>query len=142
MVALTNEESHRCQLFGYPTIALANATRQLPNGTVMPSPRGVIPFTVVHRSLYTSNRPPSVVTLAPGGRAYLEVTKYRCDGRELRRATILTLNAPISGQILTLTLPPGEGVGTFSYCQGGPRDPGNVVSVSPVSASVRSLYPQ
>jgi Protein of unknown function (DUF4232) len=139
MVALTNEESHRCQLYGYPMITLANATRELPNGTVMPSPHGVIPFSVVHRSLYTSNRPPSVVTLAPGDRAYVEVTKYRCDGRELKRATILTLNAPISGQILALMLPPGEGVGTFAYCQGGPQDPGNFVSVTPVSTSVRSL---
>jgi Domain of unknown function (DUF4232) len=142
MVAVTNGASHACQVFGYPRIVLANAMRQLPNNTLVPSSRGELPFTVVHGSPYTSNRPPSVVTLAPGGRAYVEVTKYRCDRKELRHATNLTLYVPISGQVLTVTLPPSEGVGTFSYCQGGPRDPGNLVSVSPVSASVRWLYPR
>jgi hypothetical protein len=137
MVSLTNDETRTCQLFGYPMIELADAVRQLPNGTVVPSPRGVLPFKVVHRSQYTSNLPPSIVTLAPGGRAYVEVTKYRCDRGELRRATTLTLHVPTTGQILALRLSPG-----FSFCRGGPKDPGNVVSASSISVSARSLYPQ
>jgi len=138
ILVLTNDNKHSCQIYGYPQVVLLDR----PGGVLPPvTSRGLMAFTYVHRSLYTSNRPPSVVTLAPGAHAYIEVTKYRCDLKELASAKTLRLEAPISGQLLTVSFPTPQGVGTLSYCQGGPRDPGNYVSVTPVSASVRSLYP-
>gem|GEM_PF-4315990 len=131
MVTLVNAATSTCQLFGYPSVTLlTNSGRTMPFSFV----RG--------QSQYMSNKPPSIVTLAPGAKAYVEVTKYRCDLREITSAATLRLVVPMTGQVLSIRQPSAQGVGTLSYCAGGSHGPGNLVSVSPVSVSARSLYPQ
>lgn len=131
MVTLTNVGWSPCQLFGYPRIALLTSWGR------------VIPFIYVRgQSEYMSNSPASLVTLAPSARAYVEVTKYRCDLQDQAQAAVLRLAPPNGGRSLAVRQSSPQAVGTFSYCEGGPHDPGNLVSISRVSASAQSLFPR
>jgi Protein of unknown function (DUF4232) len=142
MITLTNTSPTTCELYGYPGIALSasNANPQWPQGRLV----GQLRFTYLDgESLYLSNRPPGVVRLSAGAHAYVEVTKYRCDLGDDAAARTLRVIVPISGEVLTIPISSAtlQGVGTLSYCDGGAHDPGNVVSVSPVSGSIRGLLP-
>jgi hypothetical protein len=131
MITLANVGASPCDVIGYPKV------------TLLTSSGHVIPFAYLHgHSQYTFNRPPRLVTLAVGATAYVEVTKYRCDLRAITSAATLRLVVPVTGQVLSIRQPTPQGVGTLSYCQGRSHGPGNLVSVSPVSVSARSLYPQ
>lgn len=131
MVTLANVGASPCYVFGYPKVTLLTSSGR------------VIPFAYLHgQSQYTSKRPPRLVTLAPGATAYVEVTKYRCDLREITSAATLRVVVPVTGQVLSIRQPSAQGVGTLSYCQGGSHGPGHLVSVSPVSVSARSFDSQ
>jgi hypothetical protein len=144
MITLTNTAKTTCRLFGYPGVELSTSSGGhggLPPGTL----GGQMAFKYVDgKSPYMSDRPPSVVNLAPGVHAYVEVAKYRCDLGEVSGARTLRLSVPISGLLLTIPISQSarQGVRTLSYCRGGPHDPGNVVSISAVSASIQQLVPK
>lgn len=127
---LVNTGSTACTLTGYPAVALYDGRGKL------------LPFRYTRRSQYVTANPPRPVVLASGGSAYVLVAKYRCDlGMGTAAATIqLTLpgqQAPVTITAAATT----AGVSTLSYCTGGPHDPGQVVSVSPVEPSAVAAGP-
>jgi Protein of unknown function (DUF4232) len=131
LFTLANVSHTTCDVIGYPKI------------TVFSQSGRVLPFRFLHgQSPYTSNRPPKLVTLAPGAKAYVEVSKYRCDAGDVARATTLRVTVPVTGQVLTLEQHGPGGVSTFNYCRGGRNDAGNRASVSPVSVSANALVPK
>ena len=129
MYTLTSDGRASCTLSGYPQIALFTAS-----GTRLPFRyrRG--------GGQYVTSAPPAKVTLAPGAAAYVLIAKYRCDlgGRALAAIIRLTLPAPrpaaITRPISTRRLP------VIAYCRGGPGDPGQVISVSPIEPAASAAY--
>src|SRR5258708_13142685 len=83
---------------------------------------------------YVTARKPVTVVLAPGASGYIGVAKYRCDLGITRTAAAIRLALPAArGQVFTAREPVGvSGPPGLSYCCGGPHDPGQLVTVSPI----------
>jgi Protein of unknown function (DUF4232) len=123
MYDLTNRGAVACTLFGYPKVVLHDAEG------------AALPFRYARGGgAYVTSRKPVTMILARGASAYVLVAKYRCDPGIARNATAIRLTllaaygAAFDGRKAVAT----AGSAGLSYCRGGPRDPGQVVAVSPI----------
>ena len=128
MYALTNRGAVTCALFGYPKVVLYDAEG------------APLPFRYARGGgAYVTSRKPANVVLARGASAYVLVAKYRCDLGIVRNATAIRLMLPTRGAAFAgreaLAI---AGAAGLSYCRGGPRDPGQVIVVSPVEPTRRA----
>jgi hypothetical protein len=122
---LTNHGSVACTVSGYPQVTLYDS-------------RGVaVPFRYAEGGgPYVTARKPATVTLAPGGSAYVLVAKYRCDIGTVDDATAIQLAVRgLQGPAFSGREPVGGGAAGLSYCEGGRKDPGQLVTVSPIEAT-------
>lgn len=123
---LANRSPVACTLRGYPRVSLFDA-------------RGhVLPFRYADGGgPYVSARKPATVVLASGGSAYIVVAKYRCDLGITRTAAAIRLTLPAARDHVFSAREPTavRGAPGLSYCRGGPHDPGQLVTVSPVERS-------
>lgn len=125
---LMNRGKIACRLYGYPGVSLYDNKGHL------------LPFKYTRSvSQYMMHVVPKAVTLRPGNRAYFLVAKYRCDIGIARESATIRVYPPNSRQQLIGRASPPPGVGGFSYCKGGSKDPGQLVDVSPVRASPHFL---
>jgi Protein of unknown function (DUF4232) len=115
---LRNTSAQRCELDGYPVVALLTA-----HGRVLP-----FRFRDHGDQMLTSVKP-RLVVLAAGARAYFGINKNACVTRST--ATARTLTAWPLGQ-LTVRLSQ-----SLDYC--GQHDPGHVVDISPFEKTVRAV---
>jgi hypothetical protein len=125
---LTNRGSDACLVSGYPQVTLYDS------GGV------AVPFRyATGGGAYVTAKKPATVTLAPGRPAYVLVAKYRCDLGVADDATSirLTLRAH-QGPAFSGREPVGGGAAGLSYCAGGQEDPGQLVTVSPVEATLQA----
>lgn len=120
---LVNRSRRGCTLDGYPRVRL------YANGVALP-------FRYVSGGgLYVTRATPRLVTLRPGGTAWFLVAKYRCDLGIIATATSMTVTLPSALTAYTMPAPPQP---SLDYCRGGPSDPGQFVTVSPVVLSSAS----
>jgi hypothetical protein len=89
---------------------------------------------------YVTTRKPTTVVLAPAAVAYVLVAKYRCDLGIVRTAATIGLTLPAGhGQVFAAQQPVGvPGPPGLSYCRGGPHDPGQLVTVSPIEPAAQA----
>lgn len=123
MYVLTNRGPVTCTVHGYPQVTLYDAEAD------------VLPFHyATGGGPYVTSGKPVTVVLAHGASAYVLVAKYRCDLRIVRNATAIRLAFPAAhGQVFAQREAVGiSGSAGLSYCRGGPHDPGQLVTVSPV----------
>jgi hypothetical protein len=126
MYALTNRGVGSCTVSGYPRIVLyAAAGRALPFRYA----RGGGP--------YVTGRKPGLVVLAPGASAYVLVAKYRCDLGIVANVTAVRVSVPAAGGTV-FTRSEAIGRPILSYCRGGPDDPGQLVTVSPIEQTAQA----
>ncbi len=117
LYTLTNRGSGACTLRGYPRVVLYDA-------------RGArLPFRYASGGgEYVTPARPVTVVLARGASAYVLVAKYRCDTGIARSAAAMRLTlAAAHGATFAGRQPTG-----LPYCRGGPQDPGQTITVSPV----------
>ena len=123
MYALANRGAVTCTLSGYPQVVLYDAEG------------AALPFRYARGGgAYVTSHKPVTVILTHGASAYVLVAKYRCDLGVARNAAAIRLALPAAhGAAFAqrATVAPGGAAG-LSYCRGGPRDPGQVIAVSPV----------
>lgn len=120
---LANRGPQTCTVRGYPRVTLYDA-----DGRAMP-------FQYAEGGgAYVTSGHPATVVLAPQSTAYVLVAKYRCDLGIARTAATIRLTLPSGhGQVFAAREPVGiPGPAGLSYCQGGPHDPGQLVTVSPI----------
>ena len=124
---LTNHGSVACTVSGYPQVTLYGS-------------RGVaVPFRYAKGGgAYVTAKRPATVTLAPGKSAYVLVAKYRCDLGVAENATAVRLTLRAHQGPFSAREPIGGGVAGLSYCKGGQKDPGQLVTVSPIEATFRA----
>ncbi len=129
---VTNRGPVTCTVEGYPRVVLDNA-----HGTALP-------FRYADGGgAYVTRKKPVPVLLAPDASGYILVAKYRCDIGIVDSATAIQITLPIAGRSQFAGREPagnrgtGQGLPTadLSYCRGGPRDPGQIVYVSPMEPS-------
>jgi Protein of unknown function (DUF4232) len=128
LYALANRGPRTCTVRGYPQVTLYDSGGR------------VLPFRYADGGGYVTSRKPATVVLAPGAAAWALVAKYRCDlGIAADAVTIrLTLRAG-HGLVLATREPTGvPGPPGLSWCRGGPRDPGQLVTVSPVEPTAQA----
>lgn len=126
LYTLANRGPAACTVHGYPHITLYDARgRVLPLGYADGSGE------------YVTARKPVTVVLAHGAMAYVLAAKYRCDLGVAQNAAMIRLALPAAGgqvfssrQPVRPSGPPG-----LSYCRGGPRDPGQLVTISPIEGT-------
>jgi hypothetical protein len=121
---LVNRGGAACVLDGYPVIELLDE-------------RGRIPFTSRHDGnlTLTSKRPKRVI-VRPGGRAFVALSKYRCDLGDIRLARELRVHLPGGRprRWAALGIPRASDI---AFC--GKGDPGSLVSVSPFEPTLRAV---
>jgi hypothetical protein len=123
LYTLTNTGSATCQIKGFPTLKVYTAKGKL------------VPFKYVHSSSYLHRLTPKVVVLKPNAFGYLWVGKYRCDLGPKTIATKMRLGIPGHGAG-SIAAPVGQGgrISGWDYCKGGPKDNGNYIATSPLTA--------
>ncbi len=121
LLVLTNHSSSPCFMVGYPGIGLYDGGNNL------------LPMSYErHGDQVVTDDTPTRVDLGPGISAFVTVNKYRCDLGDKQVAALLRLIPPDRTGSLTLSL---SGIARdMSYC--GQGDPGSVLSISPVEATV------
>jgi hypothetical protein len=123
LYTLANRGPAACTVRGYPQVTLYDARGR------------VLPFRYANGGgAYVTARKPVTVVLTHGATAYVLAAKYRCDLGIAQNAATIQIVLPAAGgqvfssrQPLRLSGPPG-----LSYCSGGPRDPGQLVTISPI----------
>jgi Domain of unknown function (DUF4232) len=123
LYVLANRGPAACTVHGYPQVTLYDARGRMP------------PFRYADGGgEYVTSRKPVTVVLAPGAAAYVLVAKYRCDlGAAQNVATIRLALPAAGGGVFVAREPVGvSGPPSFSYCRGGPHDPGQLVTISPI----------
>ena len=124
-IALVNSGPGTCMLSGYPRVRLVTAA-----GTTLDFARDT-------QSQYIRRIPPRRVVLSVGAIAYVEIAKYRCDLGDAKAASQIRLSLPEAGEDTALSVPAQiEG-----YCKGGPTDPGNFISFTPVESNLGAALP-
>lgn len=123
---VTRIGSQSCTLRGYPRIVLLGA-----HGHKLDFPYSH------HGDLVVAARPPRVVRVTGGGSAFFLLNKNSCVSRERTAARWLRVRLPgVSGQ-MALRLPRYPILG---YCPikfpNGARDPGRMITVSPIVSSL------
>jgi hypothetical protein len=129
LYALANRGAQICTVRGYPRVTLFDAGGR------------VLPFRYADGGgAYVTSGKPATVVLAPGATAYVLVAKYRCDLGIARAAATIGLILPAGhGQVFAAREPVGvAGPPGLSWCRGGPRDPGQLVTVSPVEPAAQA----
>ena len=129
LYALANSGPAACTVRGYLQVTLYAAGGQ------------VLPFRYADGGgVYATSRKPVTVVLAHGAMAYVLVAKYRCDlGIAQNAATIRLALRAAGGQVLSAREPVAvSGLPGLSYCRGGPRDPGQLVTVSPIEGTLQA----
>jgi len=129
LYTLANRGPAACTVRGYPQVTLYDARGR------------VLPFRYADGGgAYVTARKPVTVVLAHGAMAYVLAAKYRCDLGIAQNAATIRLALPAaSGQVFSsrqpvrVSGPPG-----LSYCDGGPRDPGQLVTISPIEETRRA----
>jgi hypothetical protein len=120
---LRNASSHRCELEGYPVVAL---------WTALTAHGRYLPFSYRdHGDQMLTSAKPHQVMLASGGLAYFGINKNACVGRSTANARYLTM-FPLGQLHQRLSKYP-----VLGYC--GMRDPGHVVDISPYEATVQAV---
>jgi hypothetical protein len=115
LLTLTNEGPGACYLDGYPGITLYDAKTAL------------LPLSYQRHGYQTIGPAPRRVDIAPGSAAFVMVSKYRCDSRDLDTAVSLHLIPPDDTTSMAVSI---QGQTDLSYC--GPGDPGSELDISPV----------
>jgi Protein of unknown function (DUF4232) len=126
LYALVNRESAACTVRGYPQVTLYDARGR------------VLPFRyAAGGGAYVTARTPVTVVLAHGAMAYVLGAKYRCDLGTAQNAATIRLALPAAGGQVFSTRQPVKASGPpgLSYCRGGPRDPGQLVTISPIEGT-------
>jgi Protein of unknown function (DUF4232) len=126
LYALANRGPGACTVRGYPQVTLYDAGG------------GALPFRYADGGgVYVTSSKPVTVVLAHGAVAYVLVAKYRCDLGIVHNAATIRLALPAAGgQVFSAREPTGvSGAAGLSYCRGGPRDPGQLVTVSPMEGT-------
>lgn len=121
--ALANRGPVTCTVRGYPQAVLYGAGG------------GALPFHyAAGGGAYVTSSKPATVVLAHGALAYVLVAKYRCDLGIARNATAirLTLPAAHAGMFTQREAVGISGPAGLSYCRGGPHDPEQLITISPV----------
>jgi hypothetical protein len=129
LYALANRGPAACTVRGYPQVTLYDAHGR------------ILPFRYADGGgAYVTSRKPVTVVLAAGATAYVLVAKYRCDLGIAQNAATIRLALPASGgQVLTARQPVAvPGPPGFSYCRGGPHDPGQLVTISPIEPTAQA----
>jgi hypothetical protein len=126
MYKLTNQGAGSCAVTGYPRVVLYAASGK------------ALPFRYAHGGgPYVTARKPDQVVLAPGASAYVLVAKYRCDLGIVATVTAVRVTMPVPDGA-TFTRHAAIGRPILSYCRGGPRDPGQTVTVSPIEPTAQA----
>lgn len=123
MYSLANRGPVTCTVRGYPQVVLYDTSG------------GVLPFHyATGGGAYVTSAKPGTVVLAHGASAHVLVAKYRCDLGIARNATAIRLTLPAAhgGMFAQREAVSISGPAGLSYCLGGPHDPGQQVTVSPV----------
>ena len=123
LFTFTNHGKFTCHLYGHPGVSLYDN-----KGRAMP-----FRYTWAGTQ-YVSQTPPKMVVLRSGARAYFLVAKYRCDIGLVTVAKTIRVYPPNTKQQLVGSAAPFVDAGGFWYCKGGPKDPGQLIEVSPVRA--------
>ena len=129
LYVLANRGRQACTVRGYPHVTLYDADGR------------VLPFRYSDGGgAYVTSRRPATVVLAPAGTAYVLVAKYRCDLGAARDAAAVGLALPVGrGQVPAAREPAGvAGPAGLSWCRGGPDDPGQLVTVSPLEPTAQA----
>jgi hypothetical protein len=129
LYTLANRGPRACTVGGYPRVTLYAASGR------------ALPFRYADGGgPYVTRARPAIVTLAPRGTAYLLVAKYRCDLGIVATAATIRLTLPVrAGQVFAVREPDGvPGAPGLSYCTGGPGDPGQLVTLSPVESAAQA----
>jgi Protein of unknown function (DUF4232) len=129
LYALANRGPQTCTVRGYPQVTLYDADGR------------ALPFRYADGGgAYVTSRKPATVVLAPAATAYVLVAKYRCDLGIARNADMIELTLPAGhGQVFAAREPAGvPGPPGLSYCRGGPHDPGQLVTVSPIEPTAQA----
>ena len=124
-ITLVNSGPGPCWLDGYPKLRLVAVTG------------AAVPFRQAYAGQYIRKIPPSRVLLEVGAIAYVEIAKYRCDLGVARSASQVQLILPETGKGIGVSIP----TRTFSYCKGGPSDPGNVIAFTPIGSTLGAAQP-
>jgi hypothetical protein len=126
LYALANRGPEACLVHGYPKITLYDASGRM------------LPFRYAGGGgAYVTSRAPATIVLVPGAMAYVLVAKYRCDLGIAQNARTIRLALPApGGQVFSAQEPVRvSGAPGLSYCRGGPHDPGQLVTVSPIEGT-------
>lgn len=129
LYALANRGRQTCTVRGYPQVTLYDAGGR------------ALPFRYADGGgPYVTSRKPATVVLAPAAMAWVLVAKYRCDLGIARNAATIGLTLPAGhGQLFAAREPVGvPGPPGLSYCRGGPHDPGQLVTVSPIEPTAQA----
>lgn len=129
LYALANHGSQTCTVRGYPQVILYDADGR------------ALSFRYADGGgPYVTSGKPATVVLAPAAMAYVLVAKYRCDLGIARTAATIELTLPVGhGQVFAAREPAGvPGPPGLSYCRGGPHDPGQLVTVSPIEPTAQA----
>ena len=127
LYVLINHGNTACQLHGYPGVSFYDARHQ------------ILPFRYARgQGLWVTHEAPRLVVLSPGKRAFFLVAKYRCDIGDSMVAISVRIYPPNERHQLIGSASDGAGVSELDYCKGGTKDPGNIVYISPVVASMRA----
>jgi hypothetical protein len=130
LYALANRGRQTCTVRGYLRVTLYDADGR------------ALPFRYADGGgPYVTSRKPATVVLAPAALADVLVAKYRCDLGIASNAATIELTLPTSpGQVFAAREPVGvPGPPGLSYCLGGPRDPGQLVTVSPIEPAGQAV---
>ena len=129
LYVLANRGPLTCTVRGYPQVTLYDAHGR------------ALPFLYADGgSTYVTARKPATVVLAPAALAYVLVAKYRCDLGIARTAATIGLTLPTGrSPVFAAREPVGvPGPPGLSYCRGGPHDPGQRVTVSPIEPAAQA----
>ncbi len=129
---ITNPKATKCQVRGYPSVALFDA-KNVMLGLHYTTSQG-------STSPYVTTAQPKVVVLGPGSRSYFKVAKYRCDLCDARVAHSMVITLPgVTGTKNKLKIS-YSALSTFTYCKGSSSGPGQLVGVSPFTSSATGTF--
>lgn len=142
MVPMTGEHSETFYLANRGPAACA--VRGYPSAVLYRAGGAVLPFRYADGGgMYVTASKPAIVVLNPGASAFLLLAKYRCDRGIASDAVSVRLSLRLPGgatvsrrRRLPVTGPPG-----LSYCTGGRRDPGQLVTISPLEPNPQAANP-
>ena len=120
---ITNTSTSGCYLSGYPQVAFFDSA-----GRTLP-----FQYQTTGDQVVTS-APPEHVDLAPRGRAFVTINKYRCDTTDLMQSSDLRFTGPGATSSWDIA------IAGIDYC--GPGDPGSIVHISPVEPNFMATLAQ